>query len=49
MARVLQKYGNSFALVFDKPLMDALNMTPDIPLQINVSGGPVIITPVHVG
>jgi antitoxin component of MazEF toxin-antitoxin module len=49
MTRTLQKHGNSFALVFDKPLLDSLSMTPDVPLQVIVSGGSVIITPVHTG
>ena len=49
MIRVLQKHGNSYALVFDKPMMDSLNITPGDPLQVIVSGGSVVVTPVHVG
>ena len=49
MVRLLQKHGNSMALVFDKTLMEAMNMTPDTPLQLTVHGNSITITPVNVG
>src|SRR5437016_1636674 len=47
--RHLQKHGKSYALIFDKPLMNALYMKPTDPLQVVVSGCSVVITPVHIG
>jgi len=49
MIKTLQKHGNSRALVIDKPIMEALGIAEDTPLQITVSGNSLIITPVNVG
>jgi antitoxin component of MazEF toxin-antitoxin module len=49
MTRKLQRHGNSMALVFDKALLEALNMTPDTPLNITFHAGSITITPVNVG
>ena len=49
MIKNLQNHGNSKALVIDKPIMDALGIDGDTPLQITVSGNSLIITPVNVG
>lgn len=49
MVRLLQKHGNSVALVFDKTLLEALNMTPDTPVQLTVHGTSITVTPVNVG
>lgn len=49
MIKTLQKHGNSRALVLDKPLMEAMGIDEDSPLQITVSGNSLIVTPVHVG
>lgn len=46
MIRTLEKHGNSRALVLDKAILDLLNITADTLLQIEVSGGSLIITPV---
>lgn len=47
--KTLQKRGNSHALVIEKALMEQLQITPDTPLQIVVSGGALIVTPLHHG
>ena len=47
MVRTLKKHGNSQALVLDKAILDLLNITADTPLQMQVSGGSLIITPVN--
>ncbi len=49
MARLLQKHGNSVALVFDKTMLEALRMTPETPVELTFSGSSLIITPVSVG
>ena len=49
MVKKLQKVGNSRALVIERPIMDALGICDDTPLQITVSGGSLIITPADVG
>ncbi|HZO89565.1 MAG TPA: hypothetical protein VFB38_14655 [Chthonomonadaceae bacterium] len=49
MTRLLQRHGNSYALVFDKTMLEALNMTPETPVQVTLHGNALIITPVNVG
>jgi antitoxin component of MazEF toxin-antitoxin module len=49
MVKTLQKHGNSQALVIEKPLMEALGIEPNSPLQVTVSGNSLVVTPVHVG
>jgi antitoxin component of MazEF toxin-antitoxin module len=49
MIRTLQRHGNSVALVVDKTMLEALNMTPDTPVQVTLHAGHLTITPVHVG
>lgn len=39
MIKTLVKHGNSYALVIDKPILELLNITPDIPLEISTSDG----------
>lgn len=49
MTKTLQRHGNSVALVFDKTMLEALNMTPETPVQVTIHGGNLVIAPVHVG
>jgi len=49
MIKTLQKHGNSHALVIEKPLMEAIGITPDAQLQVTVSGNSLVVTPVNVG
>ncbi len=49
MIKTLTKLGNSQALVIEKPLMEALGIKPDTPLQLTVSGNSLIVTPANVG
>ena len=49
MIKTLTKVGNSHALVIDKPLMEALGIEHDTPLQLTVSGNSLIVTPANVG
>ncbi len=49
MIKTLTKVGNSQALVIDKPLLEALGIDPDTPLQEMVSGNSLIVTPAAVG
>ncbi|HAP39118.1 MAG TPA: AbrB family transcriptional regulator [Nitrospira sp.] len=49
MIKTLQKHGNSMALVIEKPMMEALGITEDTPLQITLNGNALVITPANVG
>ena len=49
MIKTLQRHGNSQALVLDKPILEMLGAQEDTPLQLSVSGGSLIVTPVHTG
>lgn len=41
----LTKSGNSLALVIDKPLLDALGIDADTPLEISTDGDVLVVTP----
>ena len=49
MIRMLQKHGNSQALVIDKPLMEALGIAMDTPLSVTVNGNTLTIQAANVG
>jgi antitoxin component of MazEF toxin-antitoxin module len=49
MITTLKKLGNSQALLIQKPILEALNIDEDTPLQLVISGGSLIITPARVG
>ncbi len=49
MIKKLTKVGNSQALVIEKPLLEALGIDADTPLQVTVSGNSLIVTPASVG
>lgn len=49
LVRKLQKRGNSHALVIDTTLMEQLGISPDTPLQLTVTGGSLVVSPVFSG
>ncbi len=49
MIKKLQKHGNSAALIIEKPVMQALGITEETPLQVTVSGNALVVTPANVG
>ena len=49
MIKILQKHGNSQALLIEKSILDALGIEPGTQLEITISGQSLIITPVNVG
>jgi antitoxin component of MazEF toxin-antitoxin module len=49
MIKQLRKVGNSTALLLDKPLLELLGMTEKDKVQLTVSGGALVITPVQPG
>ncbi|OGV63722.1 MAG: hypothetical protein A3K19_17135 [Lentisphaerae bacterium RIFOXYB12_FULL_65_16] len=49
MVKTLTRHGNSHALVIEKPVMEALGITPATPLQITVSGQTLVVSPANVG
>lgn len=49
MTKMLQKHGNSHALIIDKAIMDATGITPETPLTVSVNGGCISIHAANVG
>jgi len=45
MLKKLTKSGNSLALVIDKPLLDALGLDADTPLELSTDGDVLVVTP----
>ena len=49
MIKTLKRHGNSMALVIEKPMMEALGITAEPPLQVTVNGNALVVTPANVG
>ena len=49
MIKTLKKHGNSMALVIEKPMMEALGITEETPLQVTVNGNALVVTPANAG
>lgn len=49
MARLLQRHGNSLALVFDKTMMEALHITRDTPVELTFHGNTLVVAPAYTG
>lgn len=49
MIKTLKRHGNSMALVIEKPMMEALGITGETPLQVTVNGNALVVTPANVG
>ncbi len=47
MIKKLSKYGNSLAIIIDKPILELLNITYDTSLKIKTDGKKIIIEPVR--
>ncbi len=47
MTKHLTKTGNSFAVVIDRPVLEATEIGPDTPLEISTDGDVIIISPVR--
>jgi antitoxin component of MazEF toxin-antitoxin module len=47
MVKKLQKVGNSNALILDLPIMEMVGLEEGKEVQISVSNGSIIITPVN--
>lgn len=48
MIKKLSKYGNSLALLIDKPILDLLKITETTSLEIKTDGSRLIIEPILV-
>lgn len=48
MRKKLSRYGNSMAIIVDKPIMELLHMKEDTIVEIETDGRRLIITPVGV-
>ena len=49
MIKKLSKYGNTKALVIDKPILKLLNINENTRLEISTDGQSLIITPIQKG
>lgn len=49
MSKMLQKYGNSHALIIDKAILEAAGITPETPLQVIPHNGIITIKAENVG
>ena len=49
MPKHLTKTGNSFAVVLDRPILEATEIGADTPLEISTDGDVIIISPVRDG
>ena len=49
LVKSLQKYGNSYALIVDKAVLDAMGIAPDTPLRITVQGDALTARPANAG
>ncbi len=47
MIKTLTKHGNSYALIFDKPILELLQITVDTPLELSTNGDQIFLTPVR--
>jgi antitoxin MazE len=48
LVKTLTRYGNSFALIIDRPVLDLLKIAPDTPLEISTPDGEnLTITPIR--
>lgn len=47
MTKKLVKHGKSLALIITKPMLDALNITEETPLQVSVENNLLIIKPMQ--
>jgi antitoxin component of MazEF toxin-antitoxin module len=47
MAKRLTRTGNSLALVFEKPLLDILQIDATTPLEVSTDGEVIIVSPVR--
>jgi antitoxin MazE len=46
MIKKLTRTGNSIALVLDRPLLEAVNIDPDQPVEVSTNGEMIVISPV---
>jgi antitoxin component of MazEF toxin-antitoxin module len=47
MVKKLSKYGNSHAVLIDKPILELLNITENTQLKIKTDGTRIIIEPIN--
>ncbi|MFN7942609.1 MAG: AbrB/MazE/SpoVT family DNA-binding domain-containing protein [Thermoanaerobaculia bacterium] len=47
MRKNLTRTGNSLALVLDKPLLAAVGIDAETPLEVSASGDVIVVTPVR--
>ncbi len=49
MIKHLQKYGNSYALIIDKAILDTMGIGPETALRVSVQGNGLTLAPANVG
>lgn len=49
LVKTLQKYGNSYALIVDKAVIDAMGISADTPLRVTINGNSLTARPASAG
>ena len=47
MSKRLTRTGNSFALVIERPVLEATQIGPDTPLEVSTDGDVIVVSPVR--
>ena len=47
MIKTLTKHGNSYALIIDRPILELLNITPEMSMSIATDGDVLVVTPIR--
>lgn len=47
MRKHLTRTGNSLALVLDRPLLEAVGLDADTPVEVSTNGDVIVVTPVR--
>jgi phage portal protein BeeE len=45
--KTLTKHGNSYALIIDRPILELLNITPEMPMSVTTDGDVLVVTPIR--
>jgi len=45
MIKKLVRHGNSWALIIDRPILELLNIDPEVPLEVSTDGQKLVIFP----
>jgi antitoxin component of MazEF toxin-antitoxin module len=47
MRKGLTKFGNSYGVIIDKPILELLKITADTPIEVSTDGERLVLTPIR--